>query len=97
MSGTNFYMKRKSLYSNLIRKDKKEYQLEAELESKFGSSKVFLNSLREDYTPAIDSKHYSSSKILQEAKLVASCAYETNSKWGDEARIYKHITYQKLN
>ncbi|KAK1591334.1 hypothetical protein Q3G72_006055 [Acer saccharum] len=80
LSGTNFYMKRESLYNYSMHKD---VDL-TELKNYFGTSNELLKSLRVDYRPSIYGID-SSSTLLQEAKVLASCAYENNSKWGEEA------------
>ncbi|TXG72245.1 hypothetical protein EZV62_000824 [Acer yangbiense] len=85
LSGTNFYMKRKSLYNYSIHKGVDF----TELKNYFGTSNELLKSLRVDYKPSIDSID-SSSTLLQEAKVLASCAYENNSKWGEEASFRYH-------
>ncbi|KAL5848984.1 hypothetical protein ACOSQ4_006997 [Xanthoceras sorbifolium] len=78
--GTNFYIKRESLYGNSIHKGVDP----TELKSSFGTSYELLKSLRVHNIPRIDSRVFSS-PLLQEAKVLASCAYENNSKWGEEA------------
>ncbi|KAK1592739.1 hypothetical protein Q3G72_029545 [Acer saccharum] len=85
LSGTNFYMKRESLYNYSMHKG---VDL-TELKNYFGTSNELLKSLRVDYRPSIDSID-SSSTLLQEAKVLASCAYENNSKWGEEASFRYH-------
>ncbi|KAK0606789.1 hypothetical protein LWI29_004421 [Acer saccharum] len=80
LSGTNFYMKRESLYNYSMHKG---VDL-TELKNYFGTSNELLKSLRVDYRPSIYGID-SSSTLLQEAKVLASCAYENNSKWGEEA------------
>ncbi|KAK1591202.1 hypothetical protein Q3G72_003815 [Acer saccharum] len=85
LSGTNFYMKRKALYNYSIHKG---VDL-TELKNYFGTSNELLKSLRVDYRRSIDGID-SSSTLLQEAKVLASCAYENNSKWGEEASFRYH-------
>ncbi|KAK4855788.1 hypothetical protein QYF36_010879 [Acer negundo] len=85
VSGTNFYMKREALYNYSIHKGVDLI----ELKNYFGTSNELLKSLRVDYRPSIDSRD-SSSTLLQEAKVLASCAYENNSKWGEEASFRYH-------
>ncbi|KAL5848985.1 hypothetical protein ACOSQ4_006998 [Xanthoceras sorbifolium] len=78
--GTNFYIKRESLYGYSIHKgvDLRE------LKCYFGTSYELLKSLRVQNMPRIDIRAFSST-LLQEAKVLASCSYENNSKWGEEA------------
>ncbi|KAK4856609.1 hypothetical protein QYF36_019241 [Acer negundo] len=85
LSGTNFYMKRESLYNYSMHKG---VDL-TELKNSFGTSNELLKSLQVNYRPSIDSRG-SSSTLLQEAKVLASCAYENNSKWGEEASFRYH-------
>ncbi|KAK2647218.1 hypothetical protein Ddye_022413 [Dipteronia dyeriana] len=83
LSGTNFYMKRKSLYNYSIHEDL------TELKKYFGTSNELLKSPLAHYMPSIDNRD-SSSTLLQEAKVLASCAYENNPKWGEEVGFRYH-------
>ncbi|KAL5781828.1 hypothetical protein ACOSP7_006857 [Xanthoceras sorbifolium] len=85
LSGTNFYIKRESLYGHSIRKG---VDLRG-LKNTFGTSNEFLKSLLVDYRPTVNSKD-STSALLQEANILASCAYENNSEWGEEASFRYH-------
>ncbi|XP_044498449.1 cellulose synthase-like protein G2 [Mangifera indica] len=81
LSGTNFYIKREALYGTSLQKGLDLI----DLKNSFGQSNEFLKSLRTDHKPSIDyDSDISSSKFLQETRVLASCAYEENSKWGEE-------------
>lgn len=80
LSGTNFYLKREPLYS---------ISMQEELKNSFGPSNEFLKSLRLDYKPSRDDND-SLSTLLQESKLLASCTFESNSKWGEKVGFMYH-------
>ncbi|KAH9764521.1 cellulose synthase-like protein G3 [Citrus sinensis] len=84
VSGTNFYMKREALYSVSMQEG---IDL-TELKNSFGPSSEFLKSLRRNSKPSTYDND-SSSTLLQESKFLASCAYESNSKWGEKACVYR--------
>ncbi|KAJ4722628.1 Cellulose synthase [Melia azedarach] len=85
LSGTNFYIKRVSLFSLSVRKgmDLKERK------NSCGPSNEFRKSLDVDYEPSIDVSD-SSNTLMQETKLLASCSYEKNSKWGEKVGFMYH-------
>ncbi|KAF5736769.1 Cellulose synthase like G2 [Tripterygium wilfordii] len=79
MSGTNFYIKRASLYGKSMPKDL------AELRISFGSSNEFIKSVHQDYKPRISNSEELPSPVLQkETKVLCSCTYENHTKWGKE-------------
>ncbi|XP_031275504.1 cellulose synthase-like protein G3 [Pistacia vera] len=86
LSGTNFYIKREALYGISLQKGLDLI----ELKNSFGQSNEFLKSLRADHKSSIDDGSDSSSKLLPETKVLASCAYEENSKWGEEVGFMYH-------
>ncbi|CAL0313493.1 unnamed protein product [Lupinus luteus] len=77
MSGTGFYIKRKSLFGNCTSKGTELLHLK----DYFGSSNEFIKSLNQNYTSNFASSLQTS---LEEAHLLASCKYEIDSKWGKE-------------
>lgn len=85
VSGTNFYMKREALYSVSMQEG---IDL-TELKNSFGPSSEFLKSLRRNSKPSTYDND-SSSTLLQESKFLASCAYESNSKWGEKVGFMYH-------
>ncbi|KAL9410801.1 hypothetical protein AB3S75_044555 [Citrus x aurantiifolia] len=85
VSGTNFYMKRGALYSVSMQEG---IDL-TELKNSFGPSNEFLKSLRQNSKPSRYDND-SSSTLLQESKFLASCAYESNSKWGEKVGFMYH-------
>ncbi|KAK7278504.1 hypothetical protein RJT34_23534 [Clitoria ternatea] len=74
LSGTGFYMKRESLYGNYKIKD-----TDLELQQYVGTSKEFIKSLNQNYTE--DSLIHT---LPEETLHLASCNYETGTKWGKE-------------
>ncbi|XP_031255717.1 cellulose synthase-like protein G1 [Pistacia vera] len=86
LSGTNFYIKREALYGISLQKGLDLI----DLKNSFGQSNEFLKSLRADHKSSIDDGSDSSSKLLPETKVLASCAYEENSKWGEEVGFMYH-------
>ncbi|KAG2728013.1 hypothetical protein I3760_01G186100 [Carya illinoinensis] len=78
LSGTGFYIKRVSLYGSTI--NIADMDLE-ELKQSFGSSNELIKSVRRIYEPNLMDDQDSLQKVTQ---LLASCSYETNTKWGKE-------------
>ncbi|XP_028064875.1 cellulose synthase-like protein G2 [Camellia sinensis] len=78
LSGTCFYIKRKALYGSLIKEDvdiMKRKQC-------FGSSNDFIKSLDRHYKP--NHSNFSNTMLFKETQILASCAYENQTKWGKE-------------
>ncbi|XXG74461.1 hypothetical protein AAC387_Pa07g3174 [Persea americana] len=76
LSGSGFYMKREALYGIAP-----GMELPKDLIQRrqwFGSSNELLKTLRPDY------KCNAENGLLQEAHLLASCNYETGTKWGKQ-------------
>ncbi|KAI4369676.1 hypothetical protein MLD38_018092 [Melastoma candidum] len=92
ISGTCFYMKRESLLRRgpgdpLINEIK-------ELRKTFGLSNELVQRLRADGSiqyPAEDS-----STILEDAKVLASCEYETDTKWGKQVGFLYHSVVEDV-
>ncbi|KAG5560311.1 hypothetical protein RHGRI_003564 [Rhododendron griersonianum] len=79
VSGTGFYIKREALYANPI----KDVDV-MELKQYFGPSNEFIKSFGRHYKPK-DHQHSSSVILMKETQFLASCAYENETKWGEEA------------
>ncbi|KAL2325071.1 hypothetical protein Fmac_024129 [Flemingia macrophylla] len=77
LSGTGFYIKRESLYGNYKIKD-----TNLELQQYVGTSNEFIKSLKQNCTP--DSVTVRHPLPQEETLLLASCNYETGTKWGQE-------------
>ncbi|KAK3043453.1 hypothetical protein RJ639_002032, partial [Escallonia herrerae] len=84
LSGTCFFIKRDALYRASIQ----EGNDVIELEHTFGLSEDFIKSLGQKDKANVTSLGDSSSKVLQETLQLASCAYENQTKWGEEASSY---------
>ncbi|KAK2641601.1 hypothetical protein Ddye_023364 [Dipteronia dyeriana] len=82
LSGTGYYLKRIALFTTPDQQDKHLLQPE----KNFGNSRLLIGSLKakNDKDVAIRKEEYSSDSILEEAKRLASCAYEVNTNWGKE-------------
>ncbi|KAA8527739.1 hypothetical protein F0562_035392 [Nyssa sinensis] len=81
LSGTGFYIKRKTFYGSSPKKDidiKK-------LKQAFGPSNEFVKSVNPKYSPRIINGEECSKVLQQEAQFLASCTYEKHTKWGEEA------------
>ncbi|KAF5466008.1 hypothetical protein F2P56_015967 [Juglans regia] len=78
LSGTGFYIKRVSLHGST--RNIADMDLE-ELKQSFGSSNELIKSVRRIYEPNLMDDQDSLQKVTQ---LLASCSYETNTKWGKE-------------
>ncbi|KAE9453046.1 hypothetical protein C3L33_15045, partial [Rhododendron williamsianum] len=79
VSGTGFYIKREALYANPI----KDVDV-MELKQYFGPSNEFIKSFGRHYKPK-DHQHSSSVILMKETQFLASCAYENETKWAEEA------------
>ncbi|KAF8388200.1 hypothetical protein HHK36_026866 [Tetracentron sinense] len=81
LSGTGYYLKRLAIYGS----PKQEDAFLLQPEKCFGSSNKFISSLRKSYKHNAMENGQSSDALLQEAHLLASCAFETDTQWGQEA------------
>ncbi|XP_058001137.1 cellulose synthase-like protein G2 [Hevea brasiliensis] len=89
LSGSGFYMNRDSVCGNFIQKGNDL----TELKDAFGLSNEFIKSLGRNYKANVISDGNFSSTCLQETKLLASCSYESHTKWGEEASfLYLSVT-----
>ncbi|XP_044486351.1 cellulose synthase-like protein G2 [Mangifera indica] len=78
LSGTGFYMKRNALSGSPNQEDK----FLAEPEKNFGTSNKLIESLKSNKGQDVTRQEDSSDSIVEEAKCLASCSYEENTKWG---------------
>ncbi|TXG72255.1 hypothetical protein EZV62_000834 [Acer yangbiense] len=76
LSGTGYYLKRESLYGHFAQ----EGADLLELKNSFGSSNLFVKSVRQNI---VDGGNLSNA-LLQEAKVLASSTYESNTEWGEK-------------
>jgi cellulose synthase/poly-beta-1,6-N-acetylglucosamine synthase-like glycosyltransferase len=75
MLGTNFYIKREALYRTSMKDGGLNLE---EIKHNFGTSNMFLNSLKpNDYNS-------NSELVLKESHILASCTYENSTTWGKE-------------
>ncbi|XVF62937.1 hypothetical protein PTKIN_Ptkin09bG0049000 [Pterospermum kingtungense] len=79
LSGTNFYIKREALFGSF---SKKEGINLMELRRSFGQSNEFIKTLGQDYNHTLLNDGESSTMLLEEAKVLASCSYENQTTWG---------------
>ncbi|OUZ99634.1 Cellulose synthase [Macleaya cordata] len=88
LSGTGFYLKRQALYGSPNQKEKyfvPEMELH-QLKEFFGTSNEFVASLHQNYRSNIrENKASSSNTQLQDSRILASCDYEKDTKWGEQA------------
>ncbi|KAA8527736.1 hypothetical protein F0562_035395 [Nyssa sinensis] len=80
VSGTGFYMKRMALYGSFTPKDVDIMKLKLS----YGISNEFIKSLGRNYKPNVFNGGDLSSQLLKEIELIASCAYENQTKWGEK-------------
>lgn len=84
LSGSGNYLSRAALlFGSPNQKD--DYLLDAE--NYYGKSSTYIESLREirgQEEQTNKKNNLSREQILREAQVVASCSYETNTKWGTE-------------
>ncbi|KAH9625482.1 hypothetical protein KSS87_018341 [Heliosperma pusillum] len=79
MSGTGYFLKRKALYGKPHNEDE---LLRDQPKKAFGSSTTFIASLSESTRVAL--KGLSREELVQEARNLATCAYESNTLWGSD-------------
>lgn len=60
-------------------------------QNKFGNSTMYIESLKAIQGQQTYKTSISRNVILQEAEAVASCSYEIDTNWGNEASIYIHL------
>ncbi|VVA37645.1 PREDICTED: cellulose synthase, partial [Prunus dulcis] len=78
VSGSGYYIKRLSLCSNFIHEDGDPMKLR----QSFGPSNEFIKSLHQKKKP--DMLIHRKKALLNEAQLLASCAFENGTEWGKE-------------
>ncbi|GMP56093.1 hypothetical protein CsSME_00020696 [Camellia sinensis var. sinensis] len=78
LSGTCVYIKRKALYGSLMKEDVDIIKLK----ESFGSSNDFIKSLGRHYK--LNHGDIWSKMLIKETQILASCAYENQTKWGKE-------------
>ncbi|CAI9771279.1 unnamed protein product [Fraxinus pennsylvanica] len=81
-SGTGYYLKKKALFGCPNHED--EF-LDYEPEKNFGFSSKFITSLKAlNGKKVVNEREILSDATLEEAKNLASCSFEENTKWGKE-------------
>ncbi|CAI9771278.1 unnamed protein product [Fraxinus pennsylvanica] len=81
LAGTGFYIKREVLYRT---SDIQEDVDLVQLQKSFGPSNEFIKSLQRNYKPNALKDKEVSGVLLKEIKFLASCSYDSNTKWGKE-------------
>ncbi|CDO99182.1 unnamed protein product [Coffea canephora] len=79
-AGTGYYLKKKALYCRPNHED----EMPVEPERKFGSSNVFNASLKSLNGRQSRREEIISDATVEEAKSLATCTFEANTKWGKE-------------
>ncbi|XVE81781.1 hypothetical protein DITRI_Ditri15bG0093500 [Diplodiscus trichospermus] len=79
LSGTGFYMKREALYGDVVQ-DIDGVQLKQYL----GSSNELVKSLKQSNNHNSVNKDLPISRLLEETRFLASCAYEKETQWGKQ-------------
>ncbi|KAK9288959.1 hypothetical protein L1049_017430 [Liquidambar formosana] len=92
LSGTGFYIKRDALYGRSIQEDIDIM----EIKQSFGPSNEFVKSLFQKYKPNAVNGQDSSSTMPPETQILASCAYENRTKWGEEVGFYYSVVEDYL-
>ncbi|KAJ8631219.1 hypothetical protein MRB53_024542 [Persea americana] len=85
LSGSGFYMKREALYGIAPGMDLPKDLIQSR--QWFGSSNELLKTLRPDYKCNAENG-VQSNGLLQEAHFLASCNYETGTKWGKQVGFF---------
>ncbi|OAY69861.1 Cellulose synthase-like protein G2 [Ananas comosus] len=88
LSGTGFYIRRDALYgakpTHTSTKEEFKSMEISELKQRFGTSNEFTASLREKSKSELSKRSGASYTVPQEAMLLASCAYESDTQWGEQ-------------
>ncbi|KAI3707456.1 hypothetical protein L6452_25995 [Arctium lappa] len=78
-AGTGYFLKKKALYTCPYQQD--EHLLHPE--ERFGESSKFIDSLKSSENKETQIDRFTTA-VLEEAKKLATCSYEDNTKWGKE-------------
>lgn len=81
LTGTGYYLKRKALYGQPHNED--EFLIN-QPEKAFGSSTKFIASVSSNSKQNMALKELTRDDLLEEAKNLATCAYESNTEWGNK-------------
>ncbi|XP_022722744.1 cellulose synthase-like protein E6 [Durio zibethinus] len=84
VSGTNFYIKREALLGSFSTQEGIDLSV---LKRSFGESNEFIKTLCQHYNPTLLNGRESSSMLLEEVKVLASCSYENQTTWGTKVGI----------
>ncbi|MBA0856985.1 hypothetical protein Goshw_005861, partial [Gossypium schwendimanii] len=79
ISGSNLYIKREALLGSFSKQQ--DYMA---LKRLFGPSNDFIKTLVEDYKPCFIKDGESSRMSLENANILASCSYESQTVWGSK-------------
>ncbi|XP_030533901.2 cellulose synthase-like protein G2 isoform X1 [Rhodamnia argentea] len=82
LSGTGFYIKRESLNGKSITNSIGTDAMD--LRKLFGDSKEFIKYLQQNDQPSKSIIHGNSAAFRKEVEFLASCEYESGTKWGQE-------------
>ncbi|KAH6770011.1 hypothetical protein C2S52_014814 [Perilla frutescens var. hirtella] len=88
--GCNFYMRREAIYGT--QKIQKDIDLNR-LRKSFGSSNEFIKSIYRNYEPQLGEDRNPSVVLQKELQLLASCAYDIGTEWGEKASFYVGYRY----
>ncbi|KAH6770010.1 hypothetical protein C2S52_014813 [Perilla frutescens var. hirtella] len=86
--GCNFFMRRETIYET--HKIQKDIDLNR-LKKSFGSSNEFIKSIYRNYEPQLGKDREPSIVLQKELQLLASCAYDIDTEWGEEVG-YRYFT-----
>ncbi|XP_051129337.1 cellulose synthase-like protein G3 [Andrographis paniculata] len=80
-AGTGYFLKKKALYCS---PHENEDEVLRDVEKKFGSSKQLIDSVKHLNETSTKKREFTSLATIDEAKKLASCTYEQNTRWGKE-------------
>ncbi|KAF5185553.1 Cellulose synthase-like protein g1 [Thalictrum thalictroides] len=87
LSGTGFYLKREALFRSPTQKDLSHITNKQDV----GCSDEFIASLhRDNKFEAISNNQHVSNRLLDEARLLASCTYDQHTQWGEQIGFMYH-------
>ncbi|KAK6138741.1 hypothetical protein DH2020_027517 [Rehmannia glutinosa] len=82
--GCNFFMTREAIYG--LDRTQKDIDIN-QLKKSLGASNEFIKSINRSYKPQLPEDRKPSDALKKELQLLASCTYDNDTQWGEEASI----------
>ncbi|KAK6161370.1 hypothetical protein DH2020_004751 [Rehmannia glutinosa] len=98
--GCNFFMTREAIYG--LDRTQKDIDIN-QLKKSLGASNEFIKSINRSYNPQLPEDRKPSDALKKELQLLASCTYDNDTQWGEEASILpldlriQHLPLQRVS